>query len=98
MGLPDDAQALAEIAGRAHGRIGRKRTSDFREWVIEREVMGDDFCAYPAEEDSVAALLYVDALPTDRAGKTIAAGFPMEDLPRVECPGEIELRGRDFSQ
>ena len=98
MRLPDDPQALAEIACGKHRRVSGKRTQDFRERMIEGEITGDGFCAGPVAKETATPLLHVDTLCSDCAGKTRAAGLPMKDLSGLKRPREIEIRGCDSSQ
>ena len=89
--LPNDAQALTEIARRRHRGIARKRTANLRERVIEGEIIRDGLCVDACEGEPAASLFGIDALRGNRAYIPRSTLLPMEDLTRIERPREIEI-------
>ena len=79
-----------------HRGIIRKGAADFREWVIEREIVSDNLRGRAGKEKPASTLLHVNAGRADRPRIAVAAFFPMKDLAGIERAREIEIRRRDF--
>jgi hypothetical protein len=100
--LPNNSQAATVSARRLHQRIVWKRSADFREPMIQREIMrGNSRERSPpvygrrrpatADFQKIPVLLHINWSIANRAAKSIADSFPMKYLARIEGHRQIEI-------
>src|ERR1043166_1923158 len=95
--LPNDSQPAAKLPRGGHNRIVWKRRADFSQWMIEREIMPQQFLI-AIRHYQIATLLNVTRPIADCADKSVARFFPMKDLTRSQRHRQVELWRHDFAQ
>ena len=90
-------KAFAKIPGRAHRGIGRERTANLCERMIERKIVRYHLRCHTIKQKPLLPLFHVNAARANRSRIATPAFFPMEDLSGIERARKIELGRRDFS-
>src|SRR6202035_2384240 len=96
--LPNNSQAATVSARRLHQRIVWKRSADFREPMIQREIIADQVRASFCYPQRIAALFRIYWPISNRAVKSVVDRFPMKHLAGIERHCEIEIGRGNFCE
>ena len=91
-GLSENAHPGGEVARGIHGGVVGECGADFRERVIEGEVVADECFSAARDEELIAALFDVAGKVADHPDVSEAMRPPVEDLTAFQAMSKVERR------